>query len=163
MTILPSEAEFPDNVIGVVAARIQPAIDADLTVVKRPLRTTDSTQSVGLFASTGLPDRTSVEIRSVQPTLRTYNIIMQTLVQDTDEEACIKVHSILTQRLWRMFYRDAPLNTGLTALAVNVNNVVERLQRRGITLQRYLGNEIQGTFIRTSWTECWVETETVEI
>jgi hypothetical protein len=162
MTIVAGDTEFPMNVIALIAARIPAAIDSDLTVLKRMLRPSDPTQSVGIFPLTKLPDRSSAEIRSVEPTLKTYNVVLQTLVQDTDEAACISVHSILSQRIWRMLYRDSPLHAGLTVLAVTANNSVERFQRRGITLQRYLSNEIQGTFIQTSWVEFWFETETTE-
>lgn len=160
MTIVPSSTDFPNNVIALIAARIPTAIDADLKVFKRMLRTTDPTQSVGIFPSTKLPDRTSTEHRSLEPTLKTYNIILQTLVQDMQEENCISVHSILSQQLWRMLYSDTPLGIGLTALSVVANNARERFQRRGISQQRYLSNEISGTFIQTSWIEFWFETET---
>jgi hypothetical protein len=164
-----ADTEFPNNVIALLAARVPDFCDPSpapgtqqLKVFKRPLRTTDPTQTVGLFPAMKRPDNTSFEITSLEPTLKRYSVIMQTVVQDTDEAACISVHSILSNRLWRMFYRDSPLNIGLTALGVDANNSRERLQRRGIELQRYLSNEIQGTYIQTSWIECWFETETVE-
>lgn len=162
MTILPGNTEFPNNVIDLVTLRIQPAIDADLQVWKRMLRPSDGPQAVAVFPSTKLPISISKEIRGVESTLKTYNIIIQSMVQDTDEAACISVHSILANRLWRLWLRDSPLHAGLTALSVTVDNTIERFQRRDITLQRYLSNEVQGTFVQTAWIECWFETETVE-
>ena len=168
--IAPGDLEFPNNCIALVAARIQSYCDPDETdpdkrirVFKRPLRTSDPTQSVGVFPSMKRPNNESFEQRPFpEPTLKRYTVILQTLVQDTDEEACISVHSILSNRLWRMLHRDSPLQLGLTALSVVADNSRERMQRRGIELQRYLSNEIQGTFIQTGWVECWFETETVE-
>ncbi len=167
--IKPDNVEFPNNCIALIAARIKGYCDPNplpgepqLEVFQRPLRTSDPTQSVGVFPSIKRPDNNSFEFSSVEPTRKRYTIILQTVVQDSDQESCISVHSILSNRLWRMFYRDSPLNAGLTALSVVTNNSRERIQRRGIELQRYLSNEIDGSFIETSWIECWIETETVE-
>jgi hypothetical protein len=162
-----ADTEFPNNIIALIAARVTTfcdpgaAVGEELQVYKRPLRTSDPTQSVGVFPSMKRPDNTSIEMASVEPTLKRYSVILQTVVQDSDEAACISVHSILSNRLWRMLYRDSALAAGLTALAVSADNSIERLQRRGVELQRYLSNEIQGTFVQTSWIECWFETETV--
>lgn len=166
--ILPGTTEFPDNVIALIAARIPGYVDVDLNgrIHKRPLRETDEVQCVGIFPSTKLPDITTQEINgfeSVEPSIKRYGIIVQAMVQDTDEEAAVSVHSILAQRLWRMLYRDNALAVGLTALSVSVDNSIERFQRRGITVQRYVSNEIQGNFVRTCWIEFWFDTETVRI
>lgn len=163
MTIIAADLVFPENAIALIKARIPVAVDADLTVVRRPLRPTDPTQAVGVFASTFQPNETTIEIQSLQPTLNRYSLIIQSLVKEYDEESGISVHSILSARLRSMFYRDVPLHVGLTALSVTVNNSVERMQRRGITTQRYLSNEVQGVFMYTSWIETWLETETTTI
>lgn len=166
--IAPGDNEFPTNVIKLCYQRGLTYLDPDepdptkrVKVYRRPLRPSDGTQVVGIFPSMKRPTITSIEMQSQEPTLKRYSFIMQTMVQDTDEENCISVHSILSNRLWRMWYRDSPLATGLTVLAVNADNSTERFQRRGVELQRYLSNEIEGSFIETSWIECWFETETV--
>lgn len=162
MTIQAGDLEFPNNAIAVIAARIPTYVDADIQVFKRPLRATDPTQSVAIFPSTKINDRQTIEIQSLQPTLGTYNIILQSIVHSTDEQESISIHSILVNRLWRMLYRDPVLHAGLTSLYVDADNSRERAQRRGITLNRYLSNEITGTFFQTAWLEFWLETETVE-
>ena len=161
--------EFPNNVITLLAARAPGYVDPtgvpgvdQVGVFKRPLRPSDGTQCIGFFPAQKRPDDTSFEMRSKEPTLKRYSIIMQTLVTSANEEECISIHSVLSNRLYRLWYRDSPLDAGLTALAVDADNSRERLQRRGIELQRYLSNEIDGSFIQTSWIECWIETETVE-
>lgn len=164
MTIAPDTIEFPNNVVQLIAARVKPYVDPDLFVAKRPLRPDDKTQSVGIFPSTKVPDNTSIETDGSQiaePTIKRYNIIIQSFVKDTDEQKAIAVHSILANRIWRMMYRDMPLHEGLTALQVVADNSLERMQRRGITLGRYLSNEIQGSFLYTNWIEFWFDTETV--
>jgi hypothetical protein len=161
--------EFPNNVITLLTTRAPGYVDptgvpgvSQIAVFKRPLRPSDGTQCIGFFPAQKRPDDTSFEMRSKEPTLKRYSIIMQTLVTSADEEECIAIHSVLSNRLYRLWYRDSPLDAGLTALAVEADNSRERLQRRGIELQRYLSNEIDGSFIQTSWIECWIETETVE-
>lgn len=165
MTIQPGDIEFPNNVLALLGIRIPQRVDDSITVLMRPLRTSDASMSVGLFPAMGNPDITTIEMsgRQTAPTIKRYSCVMQSVVIDTDEEAAISVHSILTNRLWRLWYHDIPLDAGLTALAVEVDNSRERMQRRGIQLQRYLSNEIQGSFIQTSWIEFWFETETVGI
>lgn len=160
MTILAGDTVFPENAAGVIAARIPVLIDANLPVFRRPLRGTDPAQAVGVFPVTWGQDENSMEFQSLEPTLQRYVIVVQGLVQDTDEQAGISVHSILSKRLRSMLYRDTPLHTGLTSLSVAMNNSTERMQRRGITMQRFLSNEITGTFLYTSWIEMWLETET---
>lgn len=164
--ILPGDTEFPNNAISLIALRIKQVVDPDLAVVKRPLRTNDPSQTVGVFPSLKAPNETTIETSGpvpTGPTISRYNVIVQTVVKDTVEENAISVHSILSNRLFRMLYRDNPLHLGLTALAVVADNSQERMQRRGVQLQRYLSNEIQGSFIQTSWIEFWFETETVGI
>lgn len=163
MTITPADSVFPDNAVALIVARIPAAVDANLTVVRRPLRPTDPTQSVGVFPLTYTDDITSVEIQSVQPTLSRYGVIIQSLVKDFDEQDGINVHSILSYRLRSMFYRDTPLHVGLTALSVTMNNGKERMQRRGITTQRFLSNEVNKVFTYTAWLEVWLETETTTV
>lgn len=169
--IKPADIEFPNNVIALVAARVQSYCDPSpdpgdprVQVFRRMLRPSDPTQSVGVFPLIKRPDPRSHEIgQGPEPTLKRYHFVMQTVVQDTDEAACLSVHSILSNRLWRMFYRDSILNAALTELAIVADNSHERIQRRGIEQTRYVSNEITGTFIQTSWIECWIETETVGI
>jgi hypothetical protein len=166
--ITAGDIEFPNNIITLLAARIPSYVDGSsdpdnrVRVFKRPLRESDPTQSVGVFPAMKRGDETSHEIMSQEPTLKRYSVILQTLVVDSDEEACISIHSILSNRLWRLWYRDSALRAGLTALAIDADNTRERLQRRGIELQRYISNELDGSYIQTSWIECWFETETVE-
>lgn len=167
--IEPGITEFPNNVLALLELRIPTFCDPDsdpddrIKVFQRQLRPSDPRQCVGIFPLTKRADTSSYEQRTSQePTIKRYNLVLQTFVQDTDQEACISVHSILSNRLWRMWFHDLPLDTGLKMLSVTADNVTERFQQRGVEHQRYLSNEIQGTFSTTSWIECWVETETVE-
>lgn len=168
MTLVAGTTRFPNNVIALCAARVKTFIDPDLFVIQRPLRTTDRTQSVGIFPATKRTDERTAEMTGSpsggEPTIKRYNFIIQTLVQGTKEPDTISIHSILSSDIWDMYYRDPALAAGLTSLAIVKHNSVERFQKRGVELQRYLSNEIQGgSFAYTSWTECWFETETTEM
>lgn len=160
MMLSSGDTLFPNNVIALIVARIPTYIDSDIQVFRRPLRASDAQQCVGVFPLTWVPDDQSIEIQSVEPTLQRYPIVIQGLIKDTDEDTGISVHSILAKRLRTMFYRDPALNAGLTGLSCVLDNSIERMQRRGTTQQRYLSNEVQGTFMFTSWLEAWIETET---
>ncbi len=161
--IVAGDTEFPENVGALIKLRIPQVVDPDIKVLRRPLHTSDPTQSVGVFAQTKLPDPNSVEFRSDEPTIKRYNCILQGMVVNADEEKCLSIHSILSQRLWRMLFHDYPLHVGLTSLVVVNDNVRERFQKRGVVQQRYLSNEVTGNYIATSWIEWWFETETVAL
>lgn len=166
MTIVAGELEFPNNAIALIAARAKQVVDADLNVFKRPLRTSDPSQSLGIFPSLKAPDAGSIETQGVDlrvPTIARYNVILQAMAKSTNEEEAISIHSIFANRLYRMVLTDIPLHTGLTALSVVANNTQERMQKRGVQVQRYLSNEVQGSFVQTNWIEFWFETETVRI
>lgn len=166
MTITATNSEFPNNVVQLLATRALQVVDPDLLVVLRPLRDSDQGQVLGIFPTLKVPDMTTIETDGSQisePTINKYSCIMQSVVTDTDPEKCVAVHSIFANRLWQMYYRDIPLHVGLTALAVVTDNSREKFQRRGVALQRYISNEVQGSFICTSWIEFWFDTETVRI
>lgn len=159
---------FPNNACSIIVPRMQ-AIDADLKIYQRSLRDSDGTQSIGVFPITWTPDETSFEMNGQppsitaagEPTLQRYVIGVQAFVQDTNEEQGIAVHSILAKRVRSTLYRDAILAVGLNALSVTMNGSTERIQRRGIQVQRYLANEVQGVFMFLSSCEYYIETETV--
>lgn len=154
------EAVFPNNAIELIATRLQMLYPNDLVVRKRPLRNTDPTKSVGIFPTDWLPDETSFEFKSLQPTVQTYLIKIQAFCKDTNEEKGIATHSVMSKVIRSMLYNDEPLNVGLNALSVTMDGTIERIQRRGIRRQRYISNEIDGTFLYLSTLEVFLETET---
>lgn len=167
MTIKPTVDVFPMNVINLMAVRLQ-TLDGDLMVVKRSLRDSDGTQSIGVYPIVWTPDETSYEMigsdasnPKAEPTLQRYVIGVQSYVKDTDEEQGIAVHAILSKMIRSLLYRDAVLAVGLNALSVTMNGSTERIQRRGISTQRFLASEVQGVFMYLSSLEYFVETETV--
>lgn len=156
---------FPNNVCSLMVVRLK-TIDADVRVLQRPLRESDGTQVIGVFPIIWTPDDSSFEmtgqhVAAAQPTVQRYIIGVQAFVQDSDEAKGIAVHSVLAKRVRSMLYRDNPLAVGLNALQVSMDGSTERIQKRGIQLQRFLANEIGGVFMFLSSAEYYVETETV--
>ena len=156
---------FPSNVVQLIKTRAQ-LIDSDLYVTGRPLRESDPVQSVGVFGMQWVPDENSYEMGATplgrsEPSLQTYLITIQGFVKDADEERGLDVHAILSKKLRSMLYRDDPLRVGLLALSVVMNGSTERAKRYGVRSQRYVSNELSGTWLYLSTLEFWLETETI--
>jgi hypothetical protein len=165
MTISTSTVVFPNNVVDICATRLQ-AVDTDLYVCKRPLRSTDQNQSIGVFAALWSPDEESFEIKNgpqgrSEPSLQRYQITVQAFVKDMDEERGLAVHSVLSKIVRSVLYRDEPLRVGLTTLSTTMSGSTERTTRWSIMQQRYFANEIQGSWLYLSTLDFLLETETV--
>lgn len=161
--ITADESVFPNNVVELVALRAQ-LLDSDLYVTKRPIRNSDPTQSVGVFAATWTPDEESHEFHgqpSHEPTLQSYIVLVQSFVKDMDEERGLATHSTLSSMIRVMLYRDEPLRVGLSALQSTVLGTKERIMRWGPRTVRYVSNEVEGKWLYLSVLEFLVETETV--
>lgn len=150
---------FPSNAILVIATRLQD-LYPDLRVVKRPLKHTDASQSVGVYPGLWVPDETSFEFESREPTVQRYIVNIQSFCKEMTEEKGIAIHSVMSKVIRAMLYNDNPLALALNTLQVTMFGSVEKIQRRGITRQVYLSNEISGVFVYLSTLETYIETET---
>jgi len=159
---------FPNNVIDITKTRVE-LLDADLKVFRRPLRDTDPNQSVGIFATQWVPDEESHEMLGNapggmgsfhDPSIDRYLCAVQAFVKHMDEEVGLATHSVLSEMLRTMLYRDTALRVGLSSLATELNGVRKRTTRWGISQQRYFSNELTGSFLYLSTLEFWLETET---
>jgi hypothetical protein len=153
-----SALDFPDNVVDALAARLVTIAEVDV-VLKRPLRPTDPSGSVGVFAVIWSPSE--YEIGQHDPAVTRYSLNIQTFIKHGDEQEGITLHSRLAKRVRVMLYRDDALRVLLGSLSVTDAGNTERLQRWGIETQRYLSNEMEGTFLYLAVTDMWVETEVV--
>lgn len=154
---------FPNNVILLMAAAYA-NIDPDITVLKRPLRSSDPNLSVGVFGSLWDPEEESLEIGHStprEPTLAVYQLATQVLIKDAEEESGLAIHSVLSKRIRTVLYRSEALRLGLESLSVTDGSSVERTRRWGIRTQRYMNNDIDGQFVYVSTMEHWLETETL--
>lgn len=165
---------FPNNVLDLLFTRFstagvidpEPDLNLRVAIYKRSLRPTDAIQSVGIFPMNWNPDEESFEIRGGLPgpsfpTLGRYWIGVQGFVKDADEANGLAVHSVLSSLIKQILYHDVPLRVGLGALQVSLSGGrVESFKRSGVRIQRYLSNEIAGSFVYLTTTEFWIETET---
>lgn len=163
--ITASNTHFPNNCVHILSERFK-LIDQDLYVVKRPLRTTDPEQSIGIMASLWNPEDDSYEIKGAplgrsEPTLQMYIITIQAFIKDMEEERGASTHSLLSKMLRTMLYRDEGIRVGFTALSSSMMDSVERLQRWRVLRQRFNSNELSGDWLYLSTLELMIETETI--
>ena len=168
MAIDPTEeAVFPNNFVEILAI-VLPGIDEECTLQKRPLRGTDPNYSLGVFATLWTPNEDSYEMGHLgggtqpgpnEPTLSTYQIGVQVLVKDSDASRALAVSSLLNRRVRSVLYRNADLRLALAGLYTTEGSVTERLKRWGIRSQRYMSNDIEGTFVFISVLDMFIETE----
>jgi hypothetical protein len=154
-------AAFPNNVVSLVSSRIQ-LVDSDLQVFLRPLRRTDPDQAVGIFGSLWDAPQDSLEIGHFpfgEPTLQRYQLGIQALVKDGEEERGLAAHSVLSRAVRVVLYRDQAFRVALQALYVQDMYCIERTRRWWLGSQRYMNNDVEGKFIYLSTLEYWVETE----
>lgn len=155
-------AVFPNNVAMLIRSRIEDLYGDDLDVVGRRLRLTDNTKTVGVAPNLWVPNEDSYEFRSLEPTVSTYTIWIQSFVKNSDEEEGIKEHSVMSKVIRTMLYRDQPLAVGLNQLSVSMMGATERIQRRGLRRAQYLSTELQGQpmWLFLNSMEYYIETET---
>jgi hypothetical protein len=94
-----------------------------------------------------------------EATLNTYQVGIQTLVKDSDTERGLATSSILTRRVRSVIYRNEPLRLALGQLYVADDVSRESMRRWGIRNQRFMSNDIEGTFVTISVLDLWLETE----
>ena len=159
-----NETDFPYNIVGAIADELA-TIDDEIFVIRRPLRESDPVQSIGVFGVQWMPDEESLEMRGgfpgpSQPTLSQYIISIQIVVKDADEVRGAATHGTLAKIVRTMLYRNEALRVALHQLSSTTAGSTERTQRFGVRTQRYLSNELQGSWLYMSTIEFWLETET---
>ncbi len=158
-----AEQAFPNNVVNLLCLPAAlPSIDPDMTLLKRPLRPSDPNYALGIYGTLWTPNDDSQEMRGVnagEPTLSSYQIGIQTLVKDGDIEKGLAISSILAKRIRAVLYRNQPLRVALQSLYVQDGAFRESARRWGARSQRYMSNDIEGTFVTISVLDLWIETE----
>lgn len=161
--ILADTPVFPNNIVDLIALRSS-LLDEEIRVFKRPLRPTDPAVSVGVFGQLWTPDEESYEMRGMvgtaEPTISTYQVMIQAFVKDFDETRGLARHSVLSKMIRTMLYRDIPLGVALRELSVTMFDSTERTRRYQVRSQRYISNELQGDFLYLSTLDFHVDTET---
>lgn len=157
----PDDFDFPNNVVKVLHDRYSDYLKGVGFVGMRPLRRSDPQVSISIFSSDWVP--TDINIGQMDPAVSRYTYVIQCFVKDGDEERGLRGHATLSKRARSMLYRDTVTKLALSALTVtdSVSHLTERFQRHGVRQQRFVSNEMQGTYLYLSIIEYWVETETV--
>jgi hypothetical protein len=159
--ITPDPTVFPSNIVNTLADELQ-KIDSDLTIKKRPLQSGDPVQCLGITAALWSPDEQSWEMGSqnyVGPTLNRYTVGIQVFAQDMDQERGLATISTLSHAVRSRLSSDMDMRVALALLENTTNGVTEKFRRSGIPTQRFLSNEIEGSFLFMSNLEFFVETE----
>jgi hypothetical protein len=165
---------FPNNVVKAIFDHITDGnLDEEVYPFMRPLRKTDPRVSLGVFASFWTPDERSFEFNGGAlggqtlggapsfPTLQRYMVSVQCSVTHGGQIEGLNKHSVFAKMVRDMLLVDPVLGVSLAGLSVTKNGITERMQRRWIPTQRYMSNEISGSFLYLATMELMIETETV--
>jgi hypothetical protein len=151
---------FPMNVCNVIAVALE-AIDPDVKIYRRPLRTTDEAQSVSVVPVDWIPQQQSLELgRPPEPTIQRYTIAVQAMIKDMEEVSGIARHSNLSAKVRHMLYRDLDLEIALPTVSVKIGSTTETLKKHSIEGQQFMNNQApRGGFVYLSTAEFWFETQ----
>ncbi len=153
---------FPDNVLWVVASRLQ-SLDGITNVVIRSLNPTDPNGTAGVDADEWQSEDYEMGPLGFEPTIKEYLGTIQLVVKDANAEEGRRLHRVLSKRMAAMLYRDEALNVALRGLVEREAGRGERLMQWKVMGQRFASNEINGTFVSMSATEFSFTTETFTI
>ncbi len=156
---------FPNNVVKKVADYFQ-IIDAPadrLTVLKRPLRTSDPNYSIGVWGERWEPDTTSYEMIGVDfartPTLERYLVTIQAFVRDADEINGLIAHAVLAETIRTTLGSDATLRAQLGGLQATLNGTTKSLKKFYVRAGRYISNNVNGENLYLSTNDLMLEVE----
>lgn len=153
---------FPDSIGDELASALDNGFDGDYTIVRRPIRSGDPAQTIGIFAFDWTPTPGSAEMNSAhlkEPTLQTYTIRIQLLRKDADEVSGRASAALDTKILRTVLYRDSDLQVSLGQLTEDLLGSRERMQRWGLRNQRFFNNQVGAQFLFLTQTDFWAETE----
>lgn len=157
----PGDTFFPYNVVQVLEDFIW-SIDSDITFFRRPLKKTDPTQSVGLIPARSYYKKDSQEVGRVEKTIKCYDIMVQTLIADTDAGRGLRIHSLFAKHIIELLARDGALRVGLRDLATtDTRGVKEALTQHEAGEQIFHTNRQDASFKFLSTTEFSIETQII--
>lgn len=154
--------DFPNNLVELFKDFLtapNEESDKKYMAVGRPLRPNDQDESFGVFATVWRPDEQ--EIGQIEPVLGTYHLVIQSLVKVSNEEDGVAEHASLAKFVRGIIFRNPAFRAQMGEMYKISHGMRERVQRLGVTQQRYLANEVSGAFLFLSITEMTVQTESV--
>jgi hypothetical protein len=153
---------FPSDFIIVVAQRLKHHME-DWDFMDRPVRHTDGSRSIGLYALQWSPTEGSIEIGSQEPTLGDHQLRIQTLVKHTEETEARHLNAVAAKTVRAILYRDPILRVRLHELTEEILGTVERVKRMSIRAQGYLNNELRNQFVYLTTTDLLIQTEQITL
>lgn len=168
MPVEVSETSFPNNVVLLLKQELQKIDPPDgdypgIFVTTRPIRKGDPVQAIGITAALWTPDEDSEEIlgpdQRTGATINHYLIGIQTFIQHMGEEEGLQLAATLAGIVRTQLSMSLPLRVALGALQSIEFGYKESFKRGTVQGQRFLSNEIEGSFYHLSNLEYIVETE----
>lgn len=154
---------FPFNALTLIVGAMED-IDSSVTVVERPLRSSDPNMTIGVFPVLWQPMQSSLEIGHMhhnEPTVQEYVLSVQGFVKHGDKDIGLATSTQLARLIRMTLYRSLPLRVALEALSVNDGISQERYLKATIRNQQFMNNQIKTQFAFLSVLDLLLETETV--
>ena len=158
---------FPNCAIVALRDELK-KIDPDVPVFTRSIRVGDPLQSLAIVPANWTPDANTWEVGGLTPTatptMGEYLLIIQCFNQDMDEERGLFTASAMSQLVRNTISRSVDVRVALSMLkhVTDTGLVLERFQRASVRGQRFLTNEVDGSFLHLSSLEVMIETEIVQ-
>ncbi len=172
MAVTPNNTSFPNNIVLLLKQelkKIDPAIgDSDgIAIYTRPIRKGDPVQAIGITAALWSPQEGSTEMLGIDSrtgsTINQYVIGIQTFIQHMDEEEGLQLAATLAGIVRAKLSMDLPLRVALGQLQSTEFGYTESFKKGTVQGQRFLSNEIEGSFYHLSNLEYVVETEITNV
>lgn len=157
----PGDTFFPYNVVQVLEDFIW-SIDSDITFVRRPIKKTDPNQCVAIIPARSYYRKDSQEVGRIEKTIKCYDIMVQTLITDTDQGRGLRIHSLFAKHIIELLARDGALRVGLRDLATtDARGIKETLMQYEAGEQIFHTNRQDTSFKFLSTTEFLIETQII--
>lgn len=152
-------SSFPDNVIELLALRLQALQCVDRTVI-RSLNPMDAHQTAGIEAMEWAAVEYEMMDGMPEPSICEYTLAIQHVVLHAEQEAGQKLHRDAAKSIRLMLYRDQGFVVPLRQIKEVAEGRVERILKWKVNRQAFASNEISGNFVSMSATEFSFQTET---
>ena len=157
-----TNTSWPENVLDAIEPSLASYMP-DFVVVRRSLRPQDPALTISLRAGGWMPDQSSIEIHSTEPTSNTYSFELELLVKHADEAEGRALYTVNAKLARAVLYRDAALLVRLRALSEDLLGSRESFLRMRIESQKYINNTMNKAWFFVATTRFRVDTETTAI
>lgn len=151
---------FPETFLELIRSEVEKYMKpADYTIIDRPVRLNDPQKTISVYATNWVPDATSHEIGTNEPTLARYNLRLQLMVKHTNPSKGRAMSALDSKTLRMVLYRSPVLRVSLLGMTEEVLGSTERVKRFQVTGQNFMNGDLNGNHLYLSSTEAYIETE----